>query len=112
MKQKRTAFEKALGEAVDEGLLILGESGREATYFRLQKSYALKKEDIPDNPETFVDYLEKIFGLGAKVIEKAIIKSLYRKLGLEYREKKVFDFMEYLNEAKMRLGRMKLKASI
>lgn len=112
MKQKTTAFEKAFGEAVDEGLLLLGESGRKAAYFRLQKSYAIKKEDIPGNPEIFVDRLEKIFGLGAEVIEKAIIKSLYRKLGLKYIEKKVFDFMEYLNEAKMRLGQVTLKAAI
>lgn len=45
--QRMEAFKKALVEAVDEGLLMLGENGREVIYFRLRQSYALKKEDIP-----------------------------------------------------------------
>ncbi len=43
------------------------------------------------------------FGLGARVVERDIVKSLYRKLGLKYVEKKNFDFMEFLNEAKAQL---------
>ena len=100
MGQKKNAFKKALIEAVDEGLLMLGESGREVVFFRLQHYYALKKEDIPSNPEIFVQCLRDIFGSGAEVIEKAVIKSLYKKLGIEYKEKKGFGFSDYLNEAK------------
>lgn len=100
MSQKKNAFKKALIEAVDEGLLMLGESGREVVFFRLQHYYALKKEDIPSNPEIFVQCLRDIFGLGAEVIEKAVIKSLYKKLGIEYKEKRGFSFSDYLNEAK------------
>jgi hypothetical protein len=105
MKQKAVVFEKILIEAVDEGLLMLGESGRDVVYFRLRHSYAISKEDVPAHPEIFVECLEKIFGTGSRVIEKAIIKSLYSKLGLEYVERKNFDFLECLNEAKMRLNR-------
>jgi len=103
MKQKATAFEKILIDAVDEGLLMLGESGRDLVYFRLRHSYALSKENVPDHPEIFVECLGKIFGSGSKAIEKAIIKSLYRKLGWQYVEKKNFDFLECLNEVKARL---------
>ncbi|MEM1540807.1 MAG: hypothetical protein QXJ07_05445 [Candidatus Bathyarchaeia archaeon] len=94
------AFKKALMEAVNEGLLMLGESGREVIYFRLIHSYALKREDIPSNPEIFVKCLRGIFGSGAEVIERAIIKNLYKRLGLEFRAKKDFSFLEYLNEAR------------
>ncbi|MEM2249888.1 MAG: hypothetical protein QXP16_04240 [Candidatus Bathyarchaeia archaeon] len=99
MTQRTEAFKKALVEAIDEGLLMLGENGREVIYFRLKQSYALKKEDIPGYPEIFVECLRSIFGSGAEVIEKAIIKSLYGKLGLEFHVKKDFGFLEYLNEA-------------
>jgi hypothetical protein len=100
MDKEKNTFEKALVEAVDEGLLMLGESGREVIYFRLKHSYALGKEDIPSHPEIFVGCLRKIFGSGARVIEKAVIKSLYRRLGLKFAEKEGFDFFEYLREAK------------
>ncbi len=80
MTKKETLFKEALVEAIDEGLLILGESGRDVVYFHLQHSYGLRKENIPDNPEIFAECLRKIFGLGAQVIEKSIIKVLCSKL--------------------------------
>ncbi|MEM3565810.1 MAG: hypothetical protein QXK18_02935 [Candidatus Bathyarchaeia archaeon] len=98
--QRMEAFKKALVEAVDEGLLMLGENGREVIYFRLKQSYALKKEDIPGHPEIFVECLRSIFGSGAEVIEKAVIKSLYSKLGMEFHAAKNFGFLEYLKEAR------------
>ncbi|MCS7124968.1 MAG: hypothetical protein NZ932_06125 [Candidatus Bathyarchaeota archaeon] len=102
MNKEKTTFEKAFTEAVDEGLLMLGESGREVVYFRLRHSHALSKEDLPSHQEIFVECLRDIFGSGAKAIEKTIIKSLCRKLGLAYVEKENFEFSECLNEIKMR----------
>ncbi len=98
--QRMEAVKKALAEAIDEGLLMLGESGRDVIYFRLKQSYALKKEDVSSNPEIFVNCLREIFGSGAEVIERAIIKKLYNKLGIEFKEREGFGFMEYLNEAR------------
>jgi hypothetical protein len=86
-------------EAVDDGLLTLGESGRNAIDFHLQSLYSLKREDIPNQPEAFAEGLRKIFGSGAEVIEKATVKSLYHKLGIKYEEKKNCGFMAYLNDA-------------
>jgi hypothetical protein len=100
MTQRVEAFKKALMEAIDEGLRMLGESGREVIYFRLKQSYALKKEDVPNNPEIFMECLRGIFGSGAEVIERTIIRSLYKKLGMEFEAKKGFGFMEHLNEAR------------
>lgn len=103
MTQEKSIFEKALIEAVDEGLLMLGESGRELVYFRLRHSYALSREDIPFHPEIFDECLRRIFGSGANVIEKAIVRSLSRKLGLKFVEKGNFNFLECLNVAKIQL---------
>ncbi len=100
MTEIDNTFRHILFEAVDEGLLVLGKSGRDAVYFHLQNLYSLKKEDIMDKPEAFVESLKKIFGLGAGVIEKAILERLYCRLGLDYKEKENYDFAAYLNEAK------------
>ncbi|MDH7563608.1 MAG: hypothetical protein QHH24_01815 [Candidatus Bathyarchaeota archaeon] len=57
---------------------------------------SLDKKDIPDRLPSFAEGLEKIFGQGAQVVEKAIIKSLCRKLGV--REiKKPCEFVECVN---------------
>lgn len=96
---RKEPFNKVLLEAIDDGLLSLGESGRRAVYFHLQSLCSIKREDIPDKIEVFVDGLRKIFGFGAEVIEKAIAKSLYKKLGLSYEEKKGYTLLDYVKDA-------------
>ena len=100
MVETKSLFKEALFEAVDEGLLTLGESGKEAIYFHLQNLCSLKRGDVPDRTEIFVEGIRKIFGVGAEVIERSIVKSLYRKLGLKYEEKESYGFLAYLNDAK------------
>jgi hypothetical protein len=80
LSKTKNLFKQVLLEAVDDGLLTLGESGRNAIDFHLQSLYSLKREDIPNQPEAFAEGLRKIFGSGAEVIEKATVKSLYHKL--------------------------------
>ncbi|MEM3627099.1 MAG: hypothetical protein QXZ25_03635 [Candidatus Bathyarchaeia archaeon] len=99
MSQIKNRLRQILLDAVDEGLIILGESSRKAIYFHIQNITALKKEDIPSNLEKFAWGLEKIFGEGAKVIERAIIKSLCHKLGVNYEgnENGTFTFADSVN---------------
>ncbi|MGQ9743046.1 MAG: hypothetical protein ACUVQW_00365 [Candidatus Bathycorpusculaceae bacterium] len=106
---KKENFKKVLLEAVDEGLLTLGESGREAVYFHLKNLYNVKKEEIPFKLEEFAEGLRKIFGLGAAVIEKAIIKSLYDKIGMKYEERKGRSFLAYVIDAEKVVEESSLK---
>jgi hypothetical protein len=92
-------FKKVLFEAVDNGLLTLGESPRCAIYFRLEKNWQLKKEEIPQKVEKFLEGLENIFGPGSRVVENVIVEDLYKKLGLEFEEKMNFEFQDYVKQA-------------
>jgi len=106
--ETKSPFKDVLFEAVDEGLLTLGESGKEAVYFHLQNLCSLRRVDVSDRPEIFVEGIRKIFGVGAEVIERSIVMSLYRKLGLKYKEKEGYGFLAYLNDAKeMKVRRLK-----
>lgn len=80
-KELNKEFGKILLEAVDEAFDTLGASIKEALYFHLETTFAIKKETIPENPAKLSDSLERIFGLGAKFVEKMIIDSVYRKTG-------------------------------
>ena len=70
-----------------------------AVYFHIQNVTSVKREDIPDHLEALQKGLEKIFGEGAKVIETAIIRSLYKKLGIQPKEDKDKSFVEKINAA-------------
>jgi hypothetical protein len=100
MEEKAKNFDEIFIEAVDEGLKVLGESGKQMIFFYLEKGFSVKKHEIPEKPEAFAQGLEKIFKAGALVIEKLIVENLYSKLGLEYENKQNFSFEEYVKKAK------------
>jgi len=101
MQVKRKDFEKLLFEAIDEGLQeVLGESGRQMTFFHLEMSYQVKRDDIAKKTKDFATGLEKMFGAGASVLEKIIVKNLYSQLGLKYKDKKDYTFADYLDDVK------------
>jgi len=104
MEEKGKDFEKLFIEAVDEGLGTLGESGRHMIFFHLDRSYSIKRHEIPKRPEAFAQGLEKIFGAGASVLEKLIIKNLYSKLGLKYEDREDRPFADYIKDVKKAEG--------
>ena len=96
-------FEKILLESVDEGLSSLGQSSRRAIYFHLEKSFNVKKQEIPFKIEVFADAIEKIFGKGATFLEIVIMKRLHQKTEevFELHESTGLAFTEYVTSAKM-----------
>jgi len=100
-------FRKVLLEVINESLnKILGETSTQFIYSFLKRHH-LKREDIPDNLEDFQFVLEKIFGIGALLIEKAIMKNLYSCLSLEnkkncinYENQEQFNFVNYVSSLK------------
>ena len=93
-------LEKILLEAVDEGLLTPGEIVRAAIYERLERSYQVKREEIPEKLETFHLALEDLLDKSGKVMEKLIAKSLYRRLELSFTEHDGWTLIDYVNHAK------------
>jgi len=93
-------LEETLLQAVDEALLVPGEIVRTAIYERLERSYQLKREEIPDHLETFHKALQELMGASAKVMEKLIAKSLYRRLKLNLTQHDGWTLLDYVNHAR------------
>jgi len=93
----------AVLDAVDEALLVLGESGRERVYYRLEVNHRIKREEIPDRPEDFYEALVDMFGEGAKIFGKIIAKNLYGRLGLTFNEHENWTLVDYVNDVKKTL---------
>ena len=99
MKSSDLPFQGMLLEAVDEGLSSLGDSSKLAIYFHLEKTFDIKKCDIPNRIDEFTSAIEAIFGQGAKLLQIQIMKNLHKKLGntFEYvSEIEDLAFSEYL----------------
>jgi hypothetical protein len=77
-------FETFLLEAVDWGLASLGESPKQATYFHLEKSFGVRREEIPCKVAAFAGAVEEIFGQGAEFLEGLILKRLCENVGTPF----------------------------
>jgi len=97
---KKLDFDKTLLEAVDRALIAFGESPRRAIYYRLNRSFKLQREDIAEDTDEFSNALNTIFGPGAEIIEKLIVKNLYDKLKLSFEERTCFEFVDYISLAR------------
>jgi hypothetical protein len=91
---------EALLRAVDDGLLVPGEIVRAAIYERAERSYELKREDIPEKLDTFHIALSGLLGAGVKVMEKLIAKNLYNSLELKFIQHDGWTLVDYVNNAK------------
>jgi hypothetical protein len=97
---KKLDFDETLLEAVDYALLAFGEEPRKIIYHHLNKGFQLQKENILEDADKFSDALNTLLGPGAEVIEKLIVKNLYRKLNLNFEEKANFEIDDYINLAR------------
>ena len=103
MEKRGASFDNLLTEAIDNALLSLGDSAKQAIYFHLGEKSKITKHEIPNHLEKFKGGLEEIFGeTGATYLEILIMKKLYERIGepLKYNESKELAFVDYVSAAK------------
>lgn len=76
------SYETFITEAVDAGLSLLGESGKKAIYYYLEKDYDIKKSNMASKVPDFSNALDKTFGMGSKFLKVIIMKEFYGKMGV------------------------------
>lgn len=81
-ENKTKTFEQILLEAIDEGLLSLGESLKTTILFHSEEYFKIKHSDIPSRIADFADALEIILGRGGKLLEIMIMENLNAKIGV------------------------------
>jgi len=102
---RQEKFDELLLDAVDETLKrVFREEGTTVIYGFINKHFRLKLEEIAEKPEVFSAGLERLLGSAAPVIEKLILNNLYRKLHLKFAEKKGYEFSDYIEKLRRRLG--------
>lgn len=102
MASKRNDFNLILLDSIDDALLSLGESARQAIYFHIEKNFQVDREEIPLELERFQIALEKIFGVGARYIEILIMRNLCGRVGrsLQFGKNEQLEFIKYVAAAK------------
>ena len=99
-------FNELMFEALDDTVrVVLGESISKLIHSFTERKTSLKLEEIGNNIEATISYLEKLVGKeGAQGIQATSIKRLCLKLKQEYEEVEAhFSFLDELYEMKFNL---------
>lgn len=94
------AFRDILLQSIDDALLVPGEIVRAAIYDRVERSYQLRREEIPEKLELFHKALRDLLAAGGEVLERLIAKNLYRRLDLNFNQHENWTLLDYVDEAK------------
>ena len=97
--EKTGSLDDLLLSVVDETMRqVFREVGVKVIYDFLENHSHLKREEIAEKPEVFSAGLERLMVSAAQMIENLILKNLYCKLGLEFEEKRSYEFSDYIKE--------------
>jgi len=94
------AFREVLLQAIDDALLVPGELVRAAIYSRVEKSYRIRREEIPEKLGLFHEALQQVLGASAMVMERMIAKNLYHRLDLNFSDHEHWTVLDYVDHAK------------
>ena len=94
------AFRDVLLQSIDDALLVPGEIVRAAIYDRVERSYQIRREEIPEKLELFHKALRDLLAAGGEVLERLIAKNLYRRLDLNFNQHENWTLLDYVDEAK------------
>ena len=57
---------------VDKALEKFGTTVKSVVYFRFFEEHGLKREQIAERPELFVETIDKFFGVGSEIVKSSI----------------------------------------
>jgi len=103
--EKTGSLDDLLLSVVDETMKqVFREAGTKVIYSYMENKCHLKLEEVAEKPQVFSAGLKRLLNSAGPVIEKMILKNLYRKLELEFVEKKDYEFPDYIKELRKKCG--------
>jgi hypothetical protein len=93
-------FKELVNAAVNETIVgILGQQGSESFFTKLRDERGIPRDMVAQRLEMLFGTLDQIFGIGNRTVGRAIIRNLYRTLGLKFAENPDYDLSDYVEEA-------------
>lgn len=97
----RPLFLASIDEALED---LLGTRVRQNIYNCLQER-GIRRDDIPNNLDFLVAFLDQNLGKGSKVIQNHIARRLHEKLGWEKVNAPTLGLSDYVEQASQRIHR-------
>jgi hypothetical protein len=98
--QDRASFKEIIDAAVRETIVeLLGEEVSKSVFEYLTNKVGIPRDNVPQQLKTVFSTFQGLFGIAGRTIGKAIIKHLYKNLGLRFAENSNYDLSDYVEAA-------------
>jgi hypothetical protein len=98
--ENQLRFKELVNAAVNETIVgILGQDGSQSFFTHLRDGRGIPRDMVAQRLEILFVTLDQIFGIVGRTVGRAIIRNLYRSLGLKFAESPNYNLSDYLEEA-------------
>ena len=73
-------LQRMLAKSIEEALDSLGGNAGQVILYHIEKEYSLKVDDMIESPDSFVEALQDMFGLGAFTLEQIVVETVLRNM--------------------------------
>jgi hypothetical protein len=84
LTQTHRASDEELLACIDRGLGKVGPNVKHLVFWHLQKISHIRREEIPENPEKFLEGLRSMYRESAPAVERAILQEINSTFELHY----------------------------
>jgi hypothetical protein len=96
----RASFKEIVDAAVSETIVeLLGENASKSFFEYLADKAGIPRENVPQQLKMVFSTLQCLFGIAGRTIGRAIIRNLYKNLGLKFAENSNYHLSDYVEEA-------------
>jgi hypothetical protein len=105
--KKEEKLDNLIANAVNKALKqVFNEKSAKTIEIFIETHSHLTLNEIAERPKPFATYLDKLLSSATPAIKKLILKNLYSKLEMEFKEKKNYGFSDYIEEMKKSIKTM------
>jgi hypothetical protein len=98
--ENQLRFKELVNEAINETIFgLLGQDASQSFFIHLSDERGIPREMIAQRLDMLFFTLNQIFGVGSRTVGRAIVRNLYKSLGLRFAENPNWKLPDYLEEA-------------
>jgi len=98
--ENKLSFKEIIGAAVNETILgLLGKDASQSFFTHLSNERGISRDMVAQRLDMLFLTMDHVFGVSSRTVGRAIIRNLYRTLGLKFAENPNYTLSDYVEEA-------------
>jgi hypothetical protein len=100
LAEDKLSFKEIIDAAVNETIFgLLGQDGAQSFFNHIRDERGIPRGMVAQRLDMLFLTLDQVFGVSSRTVGRAIIRNLYKTLGLKFAENSIYSLSDYVEEA-------------